>query len=573
MKKSDVKFCRYTLIMKLQVNSVIRQNVAKFAYASNSVGKSWILTFLILALFNQTQFKPLVLAILISPGKRGGSTAERTLLFSRNLIAFTGILWAIHSLFGYAKIESLKNDLILILIQVAAIQIIRLWKPVQNDQEDSGVEKARARILFLIILTSIYLFSVLDFPHRLSTFLLGWDHLNGHIWLTSQIHGEGYIRINAQDAIGIYPKAQFPLILSFSNEPIGFQSLVQGIIFVEILLAVSILCILHDLLFRNKQNGKIDRIVQYTATISASPILVLFILYGWTSLLLTTCSLLVLTWQLVHKQSNQNRIIIFLAALAAFQSWTLIAPVILIILLFSKMREIDKWYIFFTFIFVAINIPSVLAILQFSGLDQVSQGFESKSISFLLVFLGAGLPISYLMFGVSMQLSVKLLVLATYLEAFFIWLGTGPGLELPYYAVKIFLITILFLTPLMISLVFSKIKIPNTKLPAAVLLLIVLFVYGKVPASSYSYLNVIQGRDLQTNWLSENIIQQLSQKNSMNIILNSVNVINVGALSDIGKIKNQDLFAFDSKYICDVRKSGGEYLVLSDSAAITTKCN
>jgi hypothetical protein len=288
---------------------------------------------------------------------------------------------------------------------------------------------------------------------------------------------------------------------------------------------------------------------------------------------LTTCSLLVLTWQLVNAQSKQSWLIVFFAALAALQSWTLIAPVVLIILLFSRMREINKRFVFFACVFIAVNIHSVLAILQFSGLDQVSQGFESKSIWFLLVFLGAGLPISYFMFNVRMQLSFKLLVLATYLVAIFIWLGTGPGLELPYYAVKVFLMTILFVTPHIISLVFSRIKIPKVKLLVAGFLLIMVFGYGKVPASSYSYLNVIQGKNLQTNWLSENIIQQLSQNNNSNVILNSVNVINVSVLLDIGKTKNEELIAFDSGYICDLRETPNEYILLSDSTASRIQCN
>jgi hypothetical protein len=559
--------------MKLQASSVIRRNITKFAYGSNALAKSWILTFFILALFNQTLLKPLVMVILIAPGKEGGNTGERSLLFSRNLIAFTGILWAFHSLLGYAKIESLQSGLISLLIQVVAIQIIKLWKPIENTQEETGVEKEKNGIFFLIILTSIYLFSVLNFPQRLSTFLLGWDHLNGHIWLTSQTYLEGYIRINSQDGIGIYPKAQFPLILSFSNEPIGFQALVQGMIFVEILLAIAILRILHDLLFREKHNGKIDRIVQYTATISASPILVLFIYYGWTSLLLTTCSLLVLTWLLVNTQSKESWLISFFAALAALQSWTLIAPVVLVILLFGKKREINKKFVFFACVFIAINIPSVLAILQFSGLDQVSEGFVSKSIWFLVVFLGAGLPISFLMFNVRMHLSFKLLVLATYLEALFIWLGTVPGLELPYYAVKVFLMAMLFVTPYIITLVFSRIKIPKIKLLVTGFLLFMVFGYGNVPASSYSYLNLIQGKNLQTNWLSENIIQQLSQNNSSNVILNSVNVINVSVLLDIGKTKNQEQIAFDFGYICELRETGNEYIILSDSVASRIKCN
>jgi len=251
----------------------------------------------------------------------------------------------------------------------------------------------------------------------------------------------------------------------------------------------------------------------------------------------------------------------------------LIAPAVLIILLFSKKRKINRKFVFFACIFVAINIPSVLAILQFSGLDQVSEGFVSKSIWFLVVFLGAGLPISFLMFNVRMHLSFKLLVLATYLEALFIWFGTVPGLELPYYAVKLFLMVMLFVTPYIITLVFSRIKIPKVKLLVAGFLLFMVFGYGNVPASSYSYLNLIQGKNLQTNWLSENIIQQLSQKNSSKVILNSINVISVSALLDIGKTKNQELIAFDSNYICDLRETRNEYIILSDSAASRIRCN
>ena len=557
----------------MQAYSVIRRRIANFAYTPNSLAKSSILTFFILALFNQTPLKPLVMAILISPGRGSGNTGERTLLFSRNLIGFTGILWAFHSLFGYAKIESLKSCLISNLIQVAAIQIIKLWNPIENSQEENGAKKEKTSSFFLVVLTAIYLFSFLNFPQRLSTFLLGWDHLNGHLWITSQVYLEGYIRINSQDGIGIYPKAQFPLILSFSNEPIGFQALVQGMIFVEILLAISALRILHDLLFREKRNEKIDRIIQYTATISASPILFLFIFYGWTSLLLTTCSLLVLAWQFGNSQSRQSWVIAFFAALAALQSWTLIAPVVLVLLLGNKVRENKKRFVLFACIFVTINGSSVFAILQFSGLDQVSKGFESKSIWFLMIFLGAALPISYLMFNIRAQLPFKLLVLATYLEAILIWLGTFSGLEIPYYAVKVFLMTIIFLTPHVISLVFSRIKLPKVKLVLAGFLVIVLFGYGRVPASDYSYLNLIQGKDLQTNWLSENIIRQLPQKSSSNVILNSVNVVNVSALFDLGKIENQELIAFDVGYICKLAETGKDYIVLSDPAASAIKCN
>ncbi len=557
----------------LAAGSLSRRNISKYANGSNVIAKSWILTFLILIVFNQTPLKPLVLAILISPGKEGGTTGERSLLFSRNLIAFTGILWAFHSLIGYTNIESLKNGYISILIQVTAIQCLKFWNPVKKAEEKTGIKKARTGSFFLPILISIYLFSFSNFSQRLSTFLLGWDHLNGHIWLTSQIYVEGYIRTDSQDAIGIYPKAQFPLILSFSNEPMGFQSLVQGMLFVEILLAASALRVLHELQYRDQNDGKIEKFVHFTATVLASPMLFLFIYYGWTSLLLTTCSLLVLTWLIFSTESKQSWLMVFFAALAALQSWTLIAPVVLVILLFSKLRQNSKKFVFFICVFAAINSHSVFAILQFSGLEQVSQGFESKSIWFLLVFVGAGLPISYFMFSAKMQLSFKLLVLATYLVAIFIWLGTGSGVELPYYAVKVFLMTILFLTPHTINLVFSLIKVPKIKLLIAGFSLIVVFGYGKVPASDYSYLNVIQGKNLQTNWLSENIVQQSSKNNGSNLILNSFNVINMSVLLDIGKTKNTESIAFDFAYVCDLRESQSEYIVLSDATGSRLECN
>lgn len=548
-------------------------STTKIYLAANPAATSLIFSASTLLLFNQTQFKPLILAILISPIGKYGAPRQLFILFSRNLIALTGILWTFHSIFGLFRIESLQSNNLSILIQVAAIQIIKKWDPKElplRYRQNFSRGKAQSILLFTLLLT--YLFTFLSFPERLSTFLLGWDHLNGHLWLTAQIYEEGYIRTNAEDFVGIYPKAEFPLILSFSNAVVDFQSLVQGIVFVEILLVLAAIFILHDLTFGPPTVGKNDNFVKVLATISATPILIFFIFYGWTSLILTTSALLVLTWQARKRGKDSNFQILFFVALAGIQSWTLIAPIVSIIL-FSRKSEIKrKGFKFFAFLFIIVNTPSIFAIFHFNGLEQVAEGFRSNSTWFFALVLGTVLPILYLLRSKTIHLVFKLLIFSTYIEVILIWLSTSPGKELPYYAIKIFLLTVLFMVPYLVNLALGFISIERLKILVASLLILGMFTIGNVPASNYSYLNFMFGKNLETNWLAENTARYLQTKSDKRIILVSNYVIDLKVVFNLAETKKQELFAYDLKYICEpgVVKEGD--LILIDPMTNVPKC-
>lgn len=545
-----------------------RIDLFKSDIASHKLVRSFFLTSSLISLSYETPLKPLILAILISPRNRIGTLGDMFLLFSRNIIALTGILWTFHSLLGYVELETLRSKYLALLILIVSVQIIKKW----DIKEDSQQVNVRIQSVYFSTLLSAFLFSFLNFPQRLSTFLLGWDHLNGHLWLTAQLYQEGYIRIDSNDGIGIYPKAEFPLILNFSNAVVDFQSLVQSVIFIEVLLFVATLSTLHGITFRKRNEGMNSKVTNILATLMASPFLFYFIFYGWTSLLLTVCALLVLTWHVMHVKDKNYWLILFCIATAAVQSWILITPVVALIIFSSKLTQLRKEIIIFSSLFVLINAPSINAILQFNGLDQVSDGFKSNSLLFFFLFMGMVIPILYLLRSKNLHVAFKVLIAGNYFGALLIWVGTSQAKQLPYYAIKVFLITLLVMTPYFFQLTIGIIKSEKIRSLTASALIIGYFGFGTVPASSYSYLDFITGRNLKTNWLSENLIAQTS-RNKDRVILNSHFVIDVEAVKNIGDKENHNLFAYDQSYICDRSDVSADTRILSDPDIVLEKCD
>jgi len=554
------------------LNSTWTKRLLKLTPIKKSGAISWILTTALLLLCNQAPFKPLVLAFLISPRRQSSELRGLLLLFSRNLVALAGILWSIHSVLGYFKVESLQNTFLSVLIQVAAIQIIKNWDPREDKNKNNKNIRIRNQCIFYFTLLSIFLFSFLSLPRRLSTFLLGWDHLNGHLWLTAKIFQKGYVQSNAVDSVGIYPKAEFPLILSFSKTIIDFQGLVQGILFVEILLSLATLCMLHNLTFKENIAGKSAEFVKALATILAAPLLFFFIFYGWTSLLLTVSSLLVLTWQAKNSAKGKDYQALFFVALAATQSWTLIAPIVFILVFLTGFRERTKRTAVFTFLFTLINLPPIIVILQFNGIEQVSDGFKSSSSWFFYLALSTSILVYFHLRSKTTPLEFKILIVCTYVEAIVIWLGTSPGRELPYYAIKVFLLSILFIIPYLAHSMIVMIRSNGLRAILSGLLVVGVFGFGNVPASNYSYLNFILGRDLETNWLAENIVKNLSVKSDKRIVLVSSYVIDMDAVSNLSKTKEQKLFAYNWRYICELRLTGQEKLIVIDPNRTLPSC-
>ena len=84
----------------------LRVRAYKKIFRIKQAGIPWFLSLAGLLVFNETPIKALLLVLLISPLRSQLKLKQIFLTFSRNLIFFTGILWVMHSLFGYFKIES-----------------------------------------------------------------------------------------------------------------------------------------------------------------------------------------------------------------------------------------------------------------------------------------------------------------------------------------------------------------------------------------------------------------------------------------------------------------------------------
>lgn len=540
-------------------------------FRSNGAGIPWFLSLSGLLVFSETPLKAIVLVLLISPLRSQMGLKQIFLIFSRNLIVFTGILWSIHSLLGYFMIESLRHTAIKILIELAAIQIVQFLNSPDCALKEQIIRPNIAKLFFLATVVSLYTYSFFNFPRRLATFLLGWDHLNGHLWLASRIFQEGRIRINSADGMGIYPKAEFPLILSFARASVDFQSLVQSIFFIEVLLSIATLVVLHELTFGRMKSSKLGKRIQICCTFLVFPILIWFSFYGWTSLILTTSSLLLLVWQSSVPRRKYNLLLTLFLSLAAFQSWTLVAPIVVIIF-FAGMRKIDTKNILFGCIFFLINIPSILAIVNYNGVEQVSEGFKSKSLLFFLIFACLGVPISFALRYKKIGVHFKLLILSLYIEAILIWATNSFGRELPYYAIKLFLMTLIFFIPLGVYLVIRTLRIERLQLAFLGILLVVLG-FGNVPASKYGYLDFLFGKNLETNWLSENIVSQKAKIKTSKVILHSKYVVDLNTIGDVGKNRNQEVFAHDSNYICEIARSKRPVIIISEPMFILPKCN
>lgn len=547
------------------------RDLCRRIFDTNTAGVPWFFSLAGLFFFSDTSLKPLVMVILISPWCHRMRLKNLCLIFSRNLITFTGILWLLHSTLGYFKIESLNLFVVSVVIELTAIQIVQSWDTPDSISEEPFRKVIIAKILFFVALVSVYSYSFFDFPNRLATFLLGWDHLNGHLWLISRTFQEGFIRINSDDSLGIYPKAEFPLILSLTPTSINFQSLSQAIIFVEILVSLAALVALHELTFGRINSTRLAKSIQVCCTTLVLPILIWFAFYGWTSLILTTSALLILTWQTSIEKSKYSWMFTLFLSAAAIQSWTLVAPIV-VILLVVRQRIFNRDFIIFFCFFVSINLPSVFAIVNYNGVEQISEGFKSKSLLFFLIFLCSGIPILYLLKYKRIKFQFKVLITCTYIEAVLIWAAISSNSEVPYYAFKLFLMTLVFFIPITAYLALKILRIEKLQLVFIVTSLITLGL-GNVPTSQYKYSNFILGTSLKTNWLSENIVSQTAKANTHQVLLHSIYVVDLNVIQKVGRYKGQELFAYDSEFICQRMKSDRGLVVISDPLFMSPICN
>ena len=107
-------------------------NIKNIGFHRLFLSKSWVVTLLILVIAHNTSFKPLLIALLISPWRIGNSVRDMYVLFARNLLGFSGILWALHSILGVANVKSISIPTISIIIQFVAIQIVSRWDSSNN---------------------------------------------------------------------------------------------------------------------------------------------------------------------------------------------------------------------------------------------------------------------------------------------------------------------------------------------------------------------------------------------------------------------------------------------------------
>jgi hypothetical protein len=104
------------------------------------------------------------------------------------------------------------------------------------------------------------------------------------------------------------------------------------------------------------------------------------------------------------------------------------------------------------------------------------------------------------------------------------------------------------------------------------LLVVGIYGFGNVPASNHSYFNFILGRDLETNWLAENIVKNLYVISDKQIVLVSTYLVDMNAVSNLSKTKEQKLFAHNWSYICELRLSGQENLIVIDPKTTLPSC-
>jgi hypothetical protein len=536
--------------------------------------KSWVVVLLTLVIAHNSSFKPLLIALLLSPWQVGNSVKDKYVLFARNLLGFSGILWALHSILGMASVKSLSIPTISITIQFVAIQIVSRWGSSNIFHLGSKKKELACHLGFYLSLMSVFLFAFSDFSARLATFLLGWDHLNGHLWLTSQVNQEGYIRTDPDDFIGIYPKGQFPLILSFVSPPFNFQNSVQGIFLIEIFLVIGTVFTVNKILSENNSRLNSGSFVSFASSVTAAPLLLFFVFYGWTSLLVAVCALVILARECYLNENKVGFQSVFFLGLAAIQAWTLLAPTVcvLIFIFICTWGICLRYKLIFISFFVAINLPSVFAIISFNGLEQVEEGFSSSSRWFFVLFFLTGFFVLYFAKWCHAQSSLKAIVICTYLEAMTIWIFTSLSSEITYYALKLFLVSLVLLVPFYFHKTISIIPFPKIRVLISICSIFYIFGMSQVPGSPYSYFNFLVGNNLESNWLASTVANEMSKNSHESVVLHSNYLIDMRNLLDIGKRKNPDLFAFDGASYCELRVEEKDLKLIQDPGMPQLTC-
>jgi hypothetical protein len=305
---------------------------------------------------------------------------------------------------------------------------------------------------FLFIIAPFLIFNSFGSKSNLATFLTGWDHAGGHLYVINIIEKQGTFSYFPADYVGSAPKLFHQFTGLFLEPKIPVEESYQIILFFEFFFTYVICLALMNVVFvffhLESRNLSKLKIFSYMLSISVVPFLGPF--FAWTigfgyptillALLIFFCILSIVS------SSNLNQIqlrflpIIFVALIG--NTWTPALPgALLIFTIFHILffRKFSSFIIDSTITFFSILLPS-LSIFLNSGLDAASIGSATSS-RILTVWFWAGLLFSvYFVVKSRTHFSYFLggFVLGNLFFAFIVKVSTGGTLvEFPYYSFKL----------------------------------------------------------------------------------------------------------------------------------------
>ena len=410
-------------VISLGLSLLIVAFVAKYS----ALSPIFVVTCLSLALSTFERFKPLSVIWAI------------TLL--------TAFYWSIGSFCSVFSVTIFSSSLFFksTIGLLLFLSIFRIWLFLPIDKNLSKNLDLKS----ILIPISATFFFILPEKIRLASYLQSWDHVAGHVFTVRKIATTGFIPSFPADYFGFSPKAFHGLASGLGMGSTDAFEIVGVIQALEILIILGILQIfLSHTTDSGAPNETFKRLL-VPFIILSSPFFMGWIYFmGFPPLLLAASALLLLGISDELKPQNHS-IVYLIVATVAIQSWTLLFPVVILHGLYlGARRSLSVLKLSIVLIsLLAINTPSLISIYLNNQTSQFSIGPRYSGIIYQLVLVVIFMSLFFLP---RFYKQFPSLTVITYLisglgiSIFLIQFGSDLGI--PYYSLKLFWLSILLIS-------------------------------------------------------------------------------------------------------------------------------
>jgi hypothetical protein len=366
------------------------------------------------------------------------------LSFSATLFCQIAIFWLIGSVVYLTGFKPLDDRYYFVFIESAFVLIGFIILKVRNSNYK---DEFKSFYLIGLLVSLPYIYFIVPLQTRIASFIVGWDNVGGHLYVSRQIILEGFIRTFPADYISFSPKAFHSLVILVGGGSTDSLDLINAIQAAQNYLILVLVMTVYVLVKGNFETG-MNLNVQALLCSSAvgSALLVGWAMWmGYGTIISATAALITVIYLIECDINTQIKFyLLIVISIVIVQSWTLMFPVVLLILLtylwmFSR-TSIQNWVL--GAFAVILHVPSIVSIYNYTNLNQFSEGsrFSGNQIIFLIALNVTFLVVSIknIKGHVIGTLALCGVVLLSFLIAL---VQHDERFSIPYYSMKLFWIS------------------------------------------------------------------------------------------------------------------------------------